>query len=614
MNMPSHFNTNPNSARRTVAGPRCQRNAVALAIASTGVAAAMLSMPVAAADFSAVFSLKGQSVYRPGDAIDIDTNKRLGPNAFDIGKEYGALFDPCPVIDCPTGVRAGANTNGSFGLNYGAKFNSGSYDLLYPVIVKIAEPAPLSNVMGTPFTLGTSFKVPGYDAPAYQEYLNGQRMVAKLTTHSPTLQAYVDLDARFHAFIGAQACLAGVCTGPALGPIDFNASRPLAGINRNNDGLIRAGDQTVQLKQYFSALDGNLTGRLNIPNLDAVSKPTEGSATQLRTYGRDSVLSLGANVGNIVSKAVGVPLVGNVAGIGYNLLSINAGVGLDVTQSISIGLTPIETLNFLSPVQRRLDNGLWSAPTKQVVVPLGQQLELRSNVRSLGVVPQTSLQVSISNVTELVVQGDFNVQALAADVYGLKIGPVYDSGAVNVGKFTIPLYQNSFSFAMGAVSGLPFNVIQSFPLSVSADPGYRALFALGNQDDSGLESAQIRTLDLGCALVFSCPSVFYANADPSTLNQYGERVFMQDADTLRLATNNPGEVGTDASQLAGLYAAGYSPVRIELVSPIGDPSPIPEPANWGLMLMGFAGLGGLIRRRARAAIPPAAWLPPSRQS
>lgn len=579
MKSKSYLETKHRAAPGAMPAQHRRRHPLGAAIAGAGLVTAMLSTPVAASDFSALFSLKGQSVYRPGDAIDIDTNKRLGPNPFDIGKEYGALFDPCPVISCTTGVRAGANTNGSFGLNYGAKFNSGSYDLLYPVFVKIAEPAPFSNVVGTPFTLGTSFKVPGYDAPAYQEFLNGQRMVAKLTTHSPTLQAYVDLDARFYAFVGAQGCLAGVCTGPALGPIPVDASRPLVGINRNNDGLIRAGDQTVQLRQYFSALDGNLIGWLNIPNLDAVSKPSVGSATQLQTFGRDSLLSLGANVGNMASKAVGLPLVGNVAGIGYKLMSINAGVGLDVAQTISIGLTLIETLNFLSPVQRRLDNGLWSAPTQQVVVPLGQQLALRSNVRNVGVVPQTSLQVSVSNVTELIVQGDFNVQALAADVYGLMIGPLYDSGPVNVGRLSLPLYQNRFSFAMGAVSGLPFNITQALPDSVSANPGYRALFALGNQDESGLESGQIRTLDLGCALVLSCRSVFYANADPSTLNQHGERVFMQGSDALRLATNNPGEVGTDASQLAQLYATGYSPDRIELVSPIGLPSPVPEPAS-----------------------------------
>ncbi len=599
MNSQSPIATHQHLARRARPAPRPQRHAVGAAIAGAGLATVMLSTPVAANDFSALFSLKGQSVYRPGDAVDVDINRRLGPNPFDIGKEYGALFDPCLVVKCPTGVRAGANTNGSFGLNYGAKFNSGAYDLLYPVFVKIAEPVPFSNVVGTPFTLATSFRVPGYDAQPYQEVLNGQRMVAKLTTHSPTLQAYVDLDARFHAFIGAQACVAGVCTGPALAPPDVDASRPLVGINRNNDGLIRAGDQTVQLKQYFSALDGNLTGRLNIPNLDAVSKPGAGLAsTQLQTYGRDSLLSLGANVGNMVSKAVGLPLVGNIAGIGYNLLSINAGLGMDVAQTISIGLTPIETLNFLSPVQRKLDNGLWSAPTKQLVVPLGQQLELRSNVRNLGVVPQTALQVSVSNVTELIVQGDFNVQALAADVYGLKIGPLYDSGQVNVGKVSIPLYQNSFSFAMGAVSGLPFNISQALPDSVSADPGYRALFALGNQDPSGLASGQIRTLDLACPVYLSCNSAFYANADASTQNQYGERVFMTDSDALRLATNNPGEVGTDASQLAALYASGFAPQRIELSSPIGDPSPIPEPTSWAMLLVGLAGLGGACRRKS----------------
>ncbi len=559
---------------------------------------AMLAVPAAAAEFSAMFSLKGQSVYGTGAAIDVDINRRLGPAPFNLGKEYGGMVDPCPLIDCPTGVRAGANTNGNFGLSYGAKFNSGSYDLLYPVSVRIAEPLAYANTVGTPFTLGTSFKIPGYDAPAYQEFLNGQRMVAKLSTHSPTLQAYVDLDARFHAFVGAQACLAGVCTGPALGPVDGNASRTLASINRNNDGLVKVGDNTVNLKQYFSTLDGNLTARLNIPNIDAVSSPLSSASTQLRSFGRDSMVSLDVNVGNLVSKAVGLPLVGNVAGIGYNLLSINAGLGLDLAQTIRVDLKPIETFDFLSPVQRLMAGGLWSAPTRQVVVPLGQDLVLKSNVRNLGVVPSTSLEVTFSNLTELVLQGDFNVQALAADIYGLSIGPLYDSGPVNAGQLRFPLFQGSFSFAMGAVTGLPFNIIQALPDFVSADPGYRALFALGNQDDQGLEAGEIRALDLGCPIVLSCPSVHIAKADPSMLNQYGERAFMRDGDTLILAANQPGDVGTDASQLALLYATGYSPDRTPLISPMGLPNPIPEPATWVLAVMGLATVSAAVRRSA----------------
>lgn len=145
MNRKSHSASHHNPARGAMPERRCKQHPVTAAIAGAGIVTAMLSTPVAASDFSALFSLKGQSVYRPGDAIDIDTHKRLGPDAFDIGKEYGALFDPCPLFSCTTGVRAGANTNGSFGLNYGAKFNSGSYDLLYPVFVNIAEPARCSR-------------------------------------------------------------------------------------------------------------------------------------------------------------------------------------------------------------------------------------------------------------------------------------------------------------------------------------------------------------------------------------------------------------------------------------------------------------------------------------
>lgn len=554
-------------------------------------------------DFGAVFSLKGQSVYAPGAAIDVDTNQRLGPAPFNIGKTYGGMFDACePIYNCPTGVQAGADTNGNFGLRYGAKFNSGSYDLLYPVLARIDVPAAYSNAVATPFRLGTSFKIPGYGAPAYQEYLNGQRVVAKLTTHSPTLQAYVDLDAQFHAFVGAQACVLGVCSGPALGPIDVNASRNLASINRNNDGLIRVGDSTVNLRQYFSTLDGNLTARLNIPNIDAVSNASTSVANSLRSFGRDNIVSLDANVGNIVSKAIGIPLVGNAAGIGYNLLSINAGIGFDVAQTISVALTPMETFNFLSPVQRQLEGGGWSAPTQQVVVPLGQDLVLKSNARNLGVVPSTSLEVTFSNLTELIVQGDFNVQALAADIYGLKIGPLYDSGTVNAGALSIPIYQNSFSFEMGAVTGLPFNVVQGISEFVAVDFGHRASFVVGQQNAQGLESAEIRSQDLNC-LLFVCASVHYADADPSMLYQTGERVFMVDGDTLNLVANNPGEVGTDASQLALLLATGYSPDRIALVSPIGLPSPIPEPTTWALMLMGLAALGGAVRRRAKVARP-----------
>lgn len=571
--------------------------------ASALLAMLLVSAPAAAVDFSALFSLKGQSLWAPGPAVNVEVNDRLGPPAFSFGKTYDATVDPCPVINCTTGARAGADTNGEFALRYGAKLNSGSYDLLYPVYAKVAEPLPYSNAVGSAFTLATSYKVAGYGAPGYQEFLNGQRMVARLTTHSPTVQAFVDLDARFHAFVGAQYCLGGVCAGPALGPVDGNASQTLLSLNRNNDGRVQIGGQVANLNQYVSAIDGNLTARLKLPNIDAVSNPSSSQATQLLGVGRDNLLVLDANVGNMVSKAVGLPLAGNAAGIGYNLLSINAGLALDLAQTIRISLKPIETFSFLSPVQMMLAGGLWSAPTKQITVPLGTDLVLKSNVRSVAVLPATSLEVTVSNLTELVLQGDVNVLALAANIYGLDIGPLYDSGQVNAGTLKLALYQDSFSFAMGAVSGLPFNILQSLPDSVSADPGFRALFSAGPADEQGLASGQIRTQDLACALVLACPYTFYAATDPSMQNQLGERVFMADGSALTLASNDPGELGSDASQRALLAAVGYRDERVALVSPIGLPSPVPEPGTSALMLLGVLALAArpALRLRQRAA-------------
>ena len=581
--------------------PAPQRGA-AWPLWSAGCAVVLAGPAAAAVDFGAVFSLKGQSVYAPGDAVLLDINRRLGPPAFDIGKQYGGMFNACsPVANCPSGAEAGANTNGSFGLNYGAKFDGGSYDLLYPVLARIAEPAAYSNTVGSAFTLGTSFKIPGYGAPAYQEILNGQRMVAKLTTHSPTLQAYVDLDARLHAFVGARGCVLGVCTGPALGPLDGDASRTLASINRNNDGRIVLGNETVDLRRTVTLLDGNLSAWLNIPNIDAVSSPANSTATQLRSLGRDGIVSLGVNVGNLVSKAVGVPLVGNAAGIGYNLLGINAGLGLDVAQTIRIDLQPKMTFDFLSPVQLQLADGAWGAPTKQLSVPLGQSLVLKSNVRNVGVLPSTSLAVTVSNRTELILQGDVNVQALAANVFGLDIGPLYDSGPLNAGALSIPLFENSFSFAMGAITGLPFNVQQALPDNVLAEPGYRALFAAGPQDAQGLQSGDILSLNLDCPLVLSCNPVRVASTNLSLVNQFGERAFLVDADTLQLAGNQAVAPGTDASQLALLLATGYQTERLALVSPIGLPSPVPEPAGWALLLLGLAATA-LVARPGRPAV------------
>src|SRR5205085_9279323 len=96
---------------------------------------------------------------------------------------------------------------------------------------------------------------------------------ATLQVTGPTLQASLGLDARFHAFAGAQVCVGGRF-GPALGPIDFDGSKQIASVNQNNSGKLTVLDTTVSAHQNISALGGLINASVNLPNLDSSSANT----------------------------------------------------------------------------------------------------------------------------------------------------------------------------------------------------------------------------------------------------------------------------------------------------------------------------------------------------
>ena len=549
---------------------------------------------------TALFATKGQSVFNSGPAVAFDTGRqRLGPGPIDRDDTVGSISDECPYHLCRFGARAGADVHLNVGLDYAVRIDTGSLDAQYPVNYSIVAPDDFSTKAGTQFTLRSSYDIAGFNSSVIKRVL-GQEVSARLQANGPTVQAFVDLDARFKAFVGAEACGSLYCVGPSIEIPQIDASRPIASINFNNDRILRIGDFEVTARQRFSTLDGNVTAAVNIPNLDAVSSKANGStATVLRTFARDNAVVLDANLGAIIGKALGIPLVGNIGGIGYNLVSANAGISIDLRQTLTLALQAIETYTFLSPVRQVFADGSLGVFTKTLSVPLGQDLTLRSNALSLGVIPVTSLVATLSNLTQLVVMGNASIQALGASIFGLDIGPLFDTGDLGFGRFAIDLFDETFRVPFNPVTGLPFNIRQSLPLDIAYVNGYQALTTITpDQAHPGVYNVDIRAVDLDCFVRLCVAHV--ADGSPVTFASDGSLVALGTIDGATLAPNNPGVLGTDASQVALLQSVGFTGARPAFDVPIGAPNPfavVPEPATWMMFIIGFGSVGVIRRRR-----------------
>ena len=575
-------------------------------LAAVSLLAVTAASPAFAINFSTIFSETGHSMWTSGQALVIDTGmKRIGPDPWNLGKVVGGFVNPCdPFGTCNTGAQLGAQTTGNMALEYALKFNSGSVDVSYPINVQLATPTPGSTLVGQTFSIGSSYSVAGYGAAPFKTAIGLGSVTARMQADSPTLQAIVNLDAQFHAFIGAQACVVGVCQGPFLAPPDIDKSQTLASVNWNNDGKLKLGEKEINLKENFSALDGDLTGRLNIPNINAVSSAANGStATDLVSVGRDNVAALDANVGNIVSKAFGLPLVGDVGGIGYNLLSVNAGLALDVKQTLSLSLTPQMTLEFLSPVQQLLSSGQWSGLTNSITYDLGQSLTLRSPYRNVAVIPISSLKATLTNRTDLILEGDLSLQALGANAFGQQLGPLLDTGNLNAGLLDLPVFQNSFDLNFDSVTESPFTIGQA--QASSFDPkGFQIRYLTpGEPGQSGqiyatdLDTTQCNPTQIAGGL---CPDEqFITSTAAHAFDEQGQDVFIQDLGVFAQQGIIPGPNSGDDDLLALLAGVGYTPGLPEFNIPVG--APIPEPATWWLMIGGLGLAGGALRRRREAA-------------
>lgn len=560
-----------------------------------------------------------------GGAFSIHTGNSIGPGAWHLGTGIDATTRVCaPLLGCATfGARVGAETSGNFGVNYDVKLNGGSLDLRYPIAATFTVPNPGVPFTGADFTIGSTWAL----QPGGLRYIaaNGATLLgpgATLQTHGPQVEAFVDLLAQFHAFAGAQLCVV-VCGGPAFAPPDINAGGELVAINRGGDGQVRLGGTPVGPNGNFSVLGNLVTGHLAVPNLDATAAV---AGSDLNTAKTSLVAGVNANLAQIAANAVGfpLPLQGSFAGIGYNLLQADAGVALEIAQALGFAPRPQATLLFSSPVQQRFGNGSYGAATTTISFALGDSITLKAPGESaLGVIPTLSLGDgnNVSNHTDLKVTGNVGVKALGVDIFGLRLGPLFNENASTGQLGSIPVRENHFHLNVAPVVARPFNLIFN-PLDIDTNVSCAAIngcvFDIFNSIDSGSQDpfAPDFIVRVGCRLIrgvfLSCNSddpeaaiVVLTAALADTPD--GNGLFLSELAGLQFVDLSSPAGSSDGEAAALLERLGFSDISSAFVVPQGDPLPpeasvpTPEPGTLSLAGIGILVLAGLRRRRSPEA-------------
>jgi hypothetical protein len=566
---------------------------------------------------NSIFSQQGLSVWNSGPAFTLDTGNQFLGESWDLGKTFGGI--DCFLGAC-LGAEIGAETTGKVGVDYSLKVNSGSFDLLYPGTTSITTPTAVQiQPGGLPgvVTLGTQFT----GVPSLPTNSSGGTAQATLQVTSPTVQAAVRLEAQASAFAGAKVCV-GLCYGPALGPFSVDGSQDLLKINPNNDGTLTVLGNTVSANQNVSTLGGLVNASVQIPNLDGSSAATPGgvSGGVLTSTKRDNIAAVNANIAQIAADAVGlpIPLSGNFGPFGYNLLQSNAGVALDVSQSLQLTPTTAGKLLFSAPVTPDV-NGVLGPLTREIDFNYGDDVSfLPGDLHEVSFTPVTDLIGNLHNTTDLVVDGNVNVKALGVDIAGLSVGPLIDATLPPTDIGSINLVDQTFTDNIGAVEGTPITLdFDCGTITGSGEFRYEQVCGSSKIVDLGpvitigpimideyvAENCAPYSYQIGFGNPPgppSCTTVFDHFGSEYVDTPDGE-IDVSNLDALSFSLLDPGASTTDAGEIALLASLGYTGPASSFNIPEGAPLDsfaVPEPSS---MLIFAPAAAFLLRlRRGRA--------------
>lgn len=183
------------------------------------------------------------------------------------------------------------------------------------------------------------------------------------------------------------------------------------------------------------------------------------------------------------------------------------------------------------------------------------------------------------------------------------------------GRYSVTEYQqayNSAAFPAGATSfnQISFNAAAGYAGDVMDPATYAISFYLTPSTTLSTDLASNEGTLLGTFGTFTL-----GGSLPSTLSLTGSTIdydpslgkLLMDV-TITGASTATGTLGYFAGELnGGNLSAAYDYYRGSVTNHTGlvttFSAAVPEPASWAMMLFGFAGIGTVVRRRRRAALP-----------
>jgi hypothetical protein len=411
----------------------------------------------------------------PGVSLAVPTTYDTGPLVFqiDYSKFIGTSWNTSQDfggITCPLGVCGGAQATvdfaGKVGFNFGFKVDSGSVNASVQYSASAALPDP---------SVGTAF---------FNLNPNSTLNAGTFSTSSPNLEANVDGVLNLKAGASGEVCYITGCSsgGNDHNIINFSGTQSLVSFNQNHDGTIDILGSPAQpplLPYNFDSPIGIDVGPYNIGNATlhlpqiqtSSDTPSGGSLT---SNGQDDLLTLTANITNLMAATAGLPpLNGSVDfGIGsvsYNIADLEFGPILDVKQDFELTPTLWVDLKF--------DNPVLVAGNPNPVMELTSRWDSLPDIAMIdnetNVTPTFFVMSNFTNQTALGLDLLFDFSALSGslDMFDFftvaSLGPLFSYSHRFTGVDFPPLFNQTFALGgFNTIDGTPFTIRVPEPASL----------------------------------------------------------------------------------------------------------------------------------------------------